>query len=167
MRPASLARRVGTALTLALGLISPGLASASDSEALALAKQNFERYVQAFNQHDIPALMTLYADDVEAVVLSGESLMDMEYMKIEGRANLCNAYQAFMDLCPKSELKVNVASALFITPDVLVTEVSITISNLPPDLLPMKGQNLHVWKKIGDDWKIVRSRLLQFVPEPD
>lgn len=114
--------RLLKAIAASVILSSPAPAQDLSSEAaIKTAAANTESYTQAFNKGDAKALAALYAEDAEYSSDAGTQL--------SGRAAIQKGLGDFFIKNPGATLAVELKSARFLTPDVLVEKGLATIGD--------------------------------------
>jgi uncharacterized protein (TIGR02246 family) len=152
------------AVPVLLVLCLSGPSRAGDEEALAVAQQNLTSYVQAFNAHDVSTTVATFSDDASAVFMSGDTPESPVFMRVNGQREIRGFFENFFQEYPKVRLAGTVVNAQFVTPDVLVSEVSYTVTGLPSSTGPYNYHSFRVSKKIGGAWKLVLARNVSLAP---
>ena len=125
--------------TLAL-LAMIGIASAQEekvSEAMKAAQAQNATYVAAFNKGDVKALTALYAQDAEYTTDSGET--------IAGREAVQQGLSKFFGQNKGAKLEVQIESARFLTPDVLVEKGISTLDGESTRYVCQYVKNGNAW----------------------
>ena len=119
-------RILRTAFSLAaLAVIAHGQ-DAQPSEAEKAAKAQADAYVAAFNKGDTKALAALYTEDAQYTTDDGTH--------ISGRAAVLDGLNKYLDKNKGAKLELQVDSARFLTPDVLVEKGYATLGTPKGDI---------------------------------
>lgn len=117
----------------------PAEAAPEPSEAAKAAQGQVDAYVAAFNKGDVKALAALYADDVEYTSDDGDML--------SGREAVAEGLTRFFRENAGATLAVEIESARFLTPDVLVEKGLATVGD-------HTTRYVCNYVKKGADWQI-------------
>lgn len=124
---------------IALAQTTPAEVPAPPSEAAKAAQSQVDVYVAAFNQGDVKALGALYADDAEYTSGDGDV--------ISGWAAVVEGLTRFFRENEGATLAVEIESARFLTPDVLVEKGLATVGD-------HTTRYVCNYVKKGADWQI-------------
>jgi uncharacterized protein (TIGR02246 family) len=160
MRPHLFALAVPALLVLCLSSSS----RAGDEEAVAAAQQNLASYLQAFNANDVSAILATLSEDAGAVFMAGDTPQSLLFVRVNGQKEIQSYFEVFFKQYPKVRLAGAVVNAHFVTPDVLVSEVSYTATGLPSSAGPIQFESFRVSKRVGGAWKLVRVCDINLVP---
>ncbi len=94
----------------------------ASSEAMKLAKQRAEEYLQAFNSGEAAEIAELYAENADRVVV-GEA-------RISGREEIENFYRGFLADNRDAKLQISIENARLLRPNVLLAEGPWKLMNL-------------------------------------
>jgi uncharacterized protein (TIGR02246 family) len=140
-----------------LVLCLSGPSRAGDEEALAVAQKSLGSYVQAFNTNDVSAILATVTEDAGAVFPAGDTPQSPLFVRVNGQKEIRSFLEAFFKEYPKVRIAGTVVKAHFVTPDVLVSEETVSVTGLPSSPEPMRYDSLRVWKKVGGAWKLDRA----------
>jgi uncharacterized protein (TIGR02246 family) len=145
-------------IAIELLLASPMLTRATSVETAvqeSALMNNAKAFVDAFEKGDAKAVAALWAEDGDYVDLNGRHL--------QGRSAIENAFEDFFRENKGLELRIDVNSVRFLTPDMAIEDG--TTSVIPPDKTPpsqARYTNVHV-KKDGQ-WVLQSVREAPYTP---
>lgn len=100
---------------------------------------------QAFTRHDLPACLALFTDDAEILPQHGP--------KVKGRQEI----EAFLRDSMNSRVSYDTDTEMSVVRgDLAVEQGRYVVRNVRRGLDVEEGKYLHVWRRVGNDWKLYR-----------
>jgi uncharacterized protein (TIGR02246 family) len=100
---------------------------------------------QAFTRHDLPGCVALFTDDAEILPQHGP--------KVSGKKDIETFLQDSMNqrVSYDTDTKMTI-----VRDDLAVEEGTYVVRNVRRGLDVEQGKYLHVWRRVGNDWKLYR-----------
>ena len=100
---------------------------------------------QAFTRHDLPACLALFADDAE--------ILPQHSPKVKGRKEI----EAYLQDSMNKRVSLDTQTEMSIVRgDLAVEQGHYVVRNVQRGLDVEEGKYLHVWRRVGNDWKLYR-----------
>jgi uncharacterized protein (TIGR02246 family) len=100
---------------------------------------------QAFTRHDLPGCVALFTDDAEILPQHGP--------KVSGKKDI----EVFLQDSMNQRVSYDTDTQMTIVRDDLaVEEGTYVVRNVRRGLDVEQGKYLHVWRRVGNDWKLFR-----------
>ena len=100
---------------------------------------------QAFTRHDLPACLALFTDDAEILPQHGP--------KVKGAKEI----EAYLQDSMNKRVSYDTDTEMSIVRDDLAVEQGrYVVRNVRRGLDVEAGKYLHVWRRVGNDWKLYR-----------
>ncbi|QDV38537.1 YybH family protein [Tautonia plasticadhaerens] len=132
----------------------------SGEEAMQLAREQTESYVAAYNAHDVAALATRYTPDADWISSLGDEVITHH----EGRAAIEQFYRETFANSPQIRAQLTTEHARFVTPDVLVSDLTWSVTNSTRTDRPSRGRGTVVSLRGDDRWMTCCVRLVMTPP---
>jgi len=100
---------------------------------------------QAFTRHDLPACLALFTDDAEILPQHGPKVKGQK----EIEAYLRDSMNKRVSYRTDTEMSV-------VSGDLAVEQGRYVVRNVRRGLDVEEGKYLHVWRRVGNDWKLYR-----------
>lgn len=100
---------------------------------------------QAFTRHDLPACLALFTDDAEILPQHGP--------KVKGQKEIETYLQDSMNKRVSYDTETEMS---IVRGDLAVEQGRYVVRNVHRGLNVEEGKYLHVWRRVGNDWKLYR-----------
>ena len=135
--------KVSTILPAATVLCAAALLGCSQSGTLP--NDVTGAYDQAFTRHDLPACLALFTEDAEILPQHGPKVKGQK----EIEAYLQDSMNKRVSLDTQTEMSI-------VRGDLAVEQGRYVVRNVQRGLDVEEGKYLHVWRRVGNDWKLYR-----------
>jgi uncharacterized protein (TIGR02246 family) len=100
---------------------------------------------QAFTRHDLPACLALFTEDAEILPQHGSKVKGLK----EIEAYLQDSMNQRVSYDTDTEMSI-------VRGDLAVEQGRYVVRNVRRGLDVEEGKYLHVWRRVGNDWKVYR-----------
>jgi len=130
---------------------------AGDVKSEKVVRESFDRFVAAWNRHDVEALGNMYAVDGDHIEPDGNH--------VDGRAAVTMLYKRQHEsVFKQTRLMLNIADVWFITEDVALVDGGYAISGIRTpegtEVPERRGHLTSILLREGGTWAIAASRLM-------
>jgi uncharacterized protein (TIGR02246 family) len=140
------------AFVLSIGVLGVAQETSTDEQAILA---NVDKWVEAWNQGDAKAIVSLYTADADYVRPTGDTFKGQQEIEDCITELMTNPYKG-------SKLAVETTSVRFIKPDLAVGDSTYEFTDVPEvegQKPPTSGMATSVMVKQGDQWLIVAHRV--------